>query len=57
MNQNIENKWIVGGLGFALSVCGVISAFKIGVEEVWLFLVFLIVIILGIVIVTKMLSN
>lgn len=52
-----DNKIIQGVIGFMLSLLGVLFAFQIGTENTLLFAIFLLMIIIGIILVAKAVSE
>ena len=56
-SRNKDNKIIKGVLGVILSILGLLFAFKPGTDSTLLFVVYLILIVIGIVLVAKALSD
>ncbi len=56
-SERHDNKVIQGVTGFILSVLGLLLAFQIGAESFLLFALFLVLIIIGIILVAKALSD
>lgn len=52
-----DNKITWGVIGFIISILGILFAFQIGTDSFLLFIVFLIIIIVGIILVAKSLSS
>lgn len=57
VRSNDNNKIIKGVLGVVLSIIGLLSAFKTGASNTLLFIIYLIVIVIGIILVAKALSD
>lgn len=57
IRSNDGNKITKGALGVILSIIGLLSAFKTGASNTLLFIIYLIIIVIGIILVAKALSD